>query len=205
MPEPLARETDPDLLPMREARRLAVAELAGDAPLVELTPQTASPARLREVVVEGAVVTAFETLELLPDFGEIVATLVALSAERRATVVLALPNGSHGAGRDPGAVAELRALLPEDHVTVHQLALRGSALAPADGVVAEYSLDVEVDPAAEPVAFLIAFGPRADELELTSAVVVQADVSAERAARAALEEELAALRARVAALEARPE
>jgi hypothetical protein len=211
MPEPGARDTDPDLLPLREARREAVAALAQDAPLVELTPTTARPEQLRAIVPEGAVVTAFDTIELLDDFAAVVETLIELSAERRATVVLAVPNDAYAATTatdarttwDEGAFAELRSMLPAGHVVLHQLALRGSAIAPADGVAATYTLDVEVDPGARPLAFLAAFGPRADELETSSPVVVQADLAAERAARAALRSELALLRAKVAALEAR--
>jgi hypothetical protein len=65
---------------------------------------------------------------------------------------------------------------------------------------------VELDGGAAPEAFLAGFGPRAAEvLEAAggAAVVVQADLVAERAARTALESEVQLLRAQVAALGAR--
>jgi hypothetical protein len=209
MPEPAARETDPAVLPEREARRLAVAPLASGGPLVELTPADAAPERLRAAVPQGGVVTAFETIEHLEDFAETVEALIELSAEREATVVLAVPNHAFAPAAegtrtswDEGAFAELRSLLPAGHVVLHQLALRGSAVAGADAPAGERSVVVEVDPATAPVAFLAAFGPRAGDLG-ASACVAQADLVAERAARARLQAELELLRARVAALEVR--
>lgn len=209
MPEPVARETDPALLPEREARRQAVAPLTADAPLLELTPAAAAPEVLRSAVPQGGVVTAFETIEHLEDFAETVEALIELSAERGATVVLAVPNHAFAPAAegtrtawDEGAFAELRSLLPDGHVVLHQLALRGSAVADADAPAGARAVDVDVDAAAAPVAFLAAFGPRAGELG-TSACVAQADLAGERAARARLEAELELLRARVAALEAR--
>jgi hypothetical protein len=209
MPEPAARETDPALLPEREARRLAVAPLAADVPLLELTPANAAPDALRSAVPRGGVVTAFETIEHLEDFAETVEALIELSAERDATVVLAVPNHAFAQATegtrtswDAGAFAELRSLLPEGHVVLHQLALRGSAVAQADAAPGARAVEAEVDPAGAPVAFLAAFGPRAGDLG-TAACVAQADLAGERAARARLVAELELLRARVAALEAR--
>ncbi len=65
-------------------------------------------------------------------------TLVALAAERQATVVLALPNdvvvdaaeGGRSSVWGEGAVSELRGLLPSDHVAFHLLALRGRRWSP---------------------------------------------------------------------------
>ena len=120
------------------------------------------------------------------------------------------PSGAARTSWDAGAFAELRSLLPDDHVVLHQVALRGSALVPAGrgrtprAPVA--SSTVELDGAAAPEAFLAAFGPRAAEVARrppAAAVVVQADLVAERAARTALESEVQLLRAQVAALGAR--
>jgi hypothetical protein len=138
--------------------------------------------------------------------------LVALAAERRATIVLALPNDAAtetpADGRrsvwGEGAVAELRGLLPSDHVCLHLLALRGAALVPA-GEAAELDVSVGADArVSAPTGFVLAFGPRAQRLR-TGATVAATDVSLERARDRARTAELEVLRARVAALDARPQ
>jgi hypothetical protein len=187
---------------------LDAAALAGDPP-----DGGALVAALRERTAEGAVIGCVGVLERLESFAGVVHTLVALSAERQATVVLALANdaaGSDGAagGRrsvwSEGAVAELRGLLPEDHVAFDVVALRGAALVPAGGA-AELTAEVETGPGAgAPAAFVLAFGPRAPRLAATAAIAA-ADLSAERAHERTRTAELEVLRARVAALDARPQ
>lgn len=213
MPEPLARQTDPALAPAHAARALAVAAL-GDGVLA-LGPD-ATPATIA-ALAPGSVVSAFGVVEVVDGFAALVEALIEAAAERDVTVVLAVPNhafvAASGAARtswDAGAFAELRSLLPDDHVVLHQVALRGSALAPANAAAdasgAPVELAVELDGGAAPEAFLAAFGPRAAEVVAAAAgaaVVVQADLVAERAARTALESEVQLLRAQVAALGAR--
>ncbi len=213
MPEPLARQTDPALAPAHAARALAVAALGDD--VLALGPD-ATPATIA-ALAPGSVVSAFGVVEVVDGFAALVEALIEAAAERDVTVVLAVPNhafvAASGAARtswDAGAFAELRSLLPDDHVVLHQVALRGSALAPADAAAdaagAPVELAVELDGGAAPEAFLAAFGPRAAEVVAAAAgaaVVVQADLVAERAARTALESEVQLLRAQVAALGAR--
>jgi hypothetical protein len=186
---------------------LDAAALAGDPP-----DGGALVAALRERTAEGAVIGCVGVLERLESFAGVVHTLVALAAERQATVVLALPNeaaGSDGAagGRrsvwSKGAVAELRGLLPEDHVAFDVVALRGAALVPASGS-AELTAEVETGPGAAPAAFVLAFGPRAPRLAAATAIAA-ADLSAERAHERARTAELEVLRARIAALDSRPQ
>src|SRR3954468_16704210 len=168
MPEPLARETDPALAPAHAARRLAAEALGDD--VVALGPD-ATPAAVAALPL-GAVVTAFGVLEAVDGFAALVEALIEAAAERDVTVVLAVPNhafvapsGEARTSWDAGAFAELRSLLPDDHVVLHQVALRGSALVAAegDGTGARgagrepSSPEVELDGRAAPEAFLAAF------------------------------------------------
>ena len=194
-------------------------ELAGDAPVVDARALLADSAdgdalvkALREQTEEGAVVVCAGVIERLASFAGVVHALVALAAERQATIVLALPNdaaadapaGGRRSVWSEGAVEELRGLLPSDHVFLHLLALRGAALAPA-GEAAEVDLSVDADArATAPAGFVLAFGPRAQHMR-TGATVATADVSVERAHERARTAELEVLRARVAALDARPQ
>jgi hypothetical protein len=197
----------------------AAAELAGDVPVIDAGALLADGADgdglvtgLREQTQDGAVVVCAGVIERLASFAGVVHALVALAAERQATIVLALPNdavadapaGGRRSVWGEGAVAELRGLLPADHVCLHLLALRGAALVPA-GDAAELELRVEADARANaPTGFVLAFGPRAQRLG-TGAAVAAADVSVERARDRARTAELEVLRARVAAVDARPQ
>ena len=186
---------------------LDAAALAGDPPDAD-----ALVSALREQAQEGAVIACVGVLERLSSFARVVHTLVGLAAEHQATVVLALPNdaaeaNASGARRSvwgEGAVAELRSLLPSDHVAFDLLALRGAALVPVGGT-SELSVGIEDDArAGAPAGFVLAFGPRAQRLA-PAAAVVAADLAAERAHERARTAELEVLRARVAALDARPQ
>ena len=197
----------------------AAAEVAGDVPVVDAAALLADSAdgdglvaALREQTQDGAVVVCAGVIERLASFAGVVHALVALAAERQATIVLTLPNdatadvpaGGRRSVWTEGAVAELRGLLPADHVFLHLLALRGAALVPA-GDAAELELSVTADGRANaPAGFVVAFGPRAHRLR-TAATVAAADVSVERARDRARIAELEVLRARVAALDARPQ
>jgi hypothetical protein len=221
------RDTDPAARVERDARRGLAATLepagawvdlraaggpAADDPAPEgataLTGDFSAPDELqalRDAAGEDALVTVFDTLEHLPSFVALVELLDELAEEHGATVVLSVPNdavadGARATAWGEGAFAELTSALPDGHAVWHQLAVRGSALAPAghEGLH-EGAIALAGDVA--PVAFLAAFGPRAGELR-PAVSLAQADPGAERAARRADEGELAYLRARVAALEA---
>jgi hypothetical protein len=186
---------------------LDAAALAGDPPDAD-----ALVAALREQAQDGSVIAVAGVLERLASFVGVVEALVALAVERQATVVLAVANdavtdvaaGERRSVWGYGAVAELRGLLPADHVALHVLALRGAALVPAGDAT---ELDVRVDADARatvPAAFVLAFGPRAQRLQATAAVAT-ADLSAERAHERARTAELEVLRARLAAVDPRPQ
>jgi 2-polyprenyl-3-methyl-5-hydroxy-6-metoxy-1,4-benzoquinol methylase len=133
------------------------------------------------------IVTCFEVVEHLETFVPLVEALRALG-ERGVDVVLSVPNDAFGAVENPhhrtmwgeGSFDELRRLLPEGTVLLHQLALQGSAVTPAAAEPAEQHLTVTIDAAGTvPTHFLAAFGPRAGRLALTAAIV-QNDLSAQR-------------------------
>jgi SAM-dependent methyltransferase len=183
--------------------------------LVALTADLAAPAdleRVRAQVVEAAAagrrcITCFETIEHLADFAPLVALLVELARQADCTVVLSVPNDAFWAIENPhhatawgeGAIAELRSLLPDDHVAAHQVALQGSALlraGEATNEVASVSLADGV-----PTHFVLAFGPGAEALA-AGPRVVQADLAEQRRWERQRESDLAYAEARIGALEA---
>jgi hypothetical protein len=181
-----------------EGEVVDVAALAGEAP-----DPGALVSALRDAVSPGATVLCAGVLERLTEFVSVVETLVALTTEREATVLLAVPNHTVAGDADrasawsEGAVSELRGLLPAEHVLWHQLALRGAALVPA-GEEASLTARLEVDARpAVPLSFVLVFGPNAARLR-PEAAVDPADLSAELARQRALTAELEVLRARVA-------
>jgi hypothetical protein len=186
---------------------LDAAALAGDPPDADALVEA-----LRVRAQADSVIACVGVLERLGSFVGVVEALVALAAERQATVVLAVANhavteaapGEHQSVWGEGAVAELRGLLPADHVALRLLALRGAALVPA-GAAVEVGVSVDADArAAVPAGFVLAFGPGARRLQATAAVAT-ADLSTERAHERARTAELEVLRARLAALDPRPE
>jgi hypothetical protein len=183
-----------------------VAELAGEDPVLDLgalareRPQAALILAAVRAHERAPVIACTGVLERLADFVDVVEALVATAAEHDATVVLDVPNHTAvEAGATPsvwgdGALEELRGLLPADHVVLHEVALRGAALVPQGGRV-ELPLVVAVDAEdAVPVAFVVAFGPRAARL-LPAADVAPAGLLAERAYERARTAELEVLRA----------
>ncbi len=186
------------------------AAVAGAGEVVDVSALTADApapaalvAALRDRVSPGATVLCAGVLERLAEFVSIVEALVALAAEREATVLLVVPNHAVAGEAErasvwgEGAISELRGLLPADHVLWHQLPLRGAVLVP-EGEEASLTAQLEVDgrPAA-PVNFVLAFGANAPRLR-PDAAVDPANLSAELARRRALTAELEVLRARVA-------
>jgi hypothetical protein len=134
---------------------------------------------------ESTVVTCFEVIEHLEDFVPLITMLVELEAGG-ATVVLSVPNDAFWNMRNPyhlakwgeGAMAELRSVLPESHIVLHQVALSGSAVVPER---AEERLDVAVHVQATgpPTHFIVAMGAQADRVR-PGAQVAQVDVAAQR-------------------------
>lgn len=182
--------------------------------LATLAADLADPeavARVRERLLETApgrrCVTCFETLEHLASFAPLVTLLVELAEEHGFTVVLSVPNDAFWAIENPfhasawgeGAVAELRSLLPADHVAAEQVALQGSALVRA-GAEANEVASVAIG-AGVPSHFVLAFGPGADELA-AGPRVVQADLAQQRRWERQRESDLAYAEARVGELEA---
>jgi SAM-dependent methyltransferase len=160
---------------------------------------------VRAAIDEGAVVTCFETVEHLAVFIDLVELLVELAAERGVTAVLSVPNDAFTGVDNPhhmttwgdGAVAELRGLLPEDHVVAHQLALAGSVMAVGEEP-RSHAIDVATTaPQAPPTHFIIAFGPRIAELE-GAAAAAQVDAAAQRAWERQRSADLAYFRVRTA-------
>jgi hypothetical protein len=184
---------------------LDAAALAGDPPDADALVEA-----LREQAREGSVIACVGVLERLASFAGVVHALVA-AAERQATVILALPNdavaeaatGERRSVWGDGAVAELRGLLPTDHVAFNLLALRGAALVPVGAEVC-VNVGVEATRAVAPAGFVLAFGPQAQQLQ-AAASVVAADLTAERSHERARTAELEVLRARLATLDARPQ
>lgn len=148
-------------------------------------------AAVRDALAAGEgplVVTCLETLAQLTDFAPLVALLTELAAQPGCTVVLSVPNDDYWALENPhaatawgaGAVAELRTLLPDGHVVLHQVALQGSAIAPAEAS-ADAQAAVALAPGV-PSHLLLAFGAAAAQLGATGPAtrVVQSDVEAQR-------------------------
>jgi hypothetical protein len=184
---------------------LDAAALAGDPPDADALVEA-----LREQAREGSIIACVGVLERLASFAGVVHALVA-AAERQATVILGLPNdavaeaatGERRSVWGDGAVAELRGLLPTDHVAFNLLALRGAALVPV-GAEVGVNVGVEATRAVTPAGFVLAFGPQAQQLQ-AAASVVAADLTAERSHERARTAELEVLRARLATLDARPQ
>lgn len=167
---------------------------------------TADLERLREVLTAGdaggGCLTAFEVVEHLADFVPMIDLLLELAEERNFTSVLSVPNDAFWAIENPyhltkwgeGAFDELRRLLPESHLVIHQHALHGS-VAVVEGSEQEPRM-VHFEPAAAPVPthFLVAFGPEAERLR-GAADVADADLLEQRRWERQRESDLAHLQA----------
>lgn len=183
--------------------------------LTGLTADLSDPAQLehlRSLLQDAApqgrrCITCFETLEHLASFAPLVALLVELAQQDDCTVVLSVPNDAFWAIQNPhhatawgeGAVAELRSLLPADHVVAYQVALQGSALVRADETTSEVASVALSD--GVPTHILIAFGPDAERLGAAPRVV-QADLAEQRRWERQRESDLAYAEARIGELEA---
>jgi methyltransferase family protein len=142
--------------------------------------------RVTSALLDGSrgprVVTCFEVVEHLSTFVPLIEALTALEHDRGVDVVLSVPNDAFWAIQNPhhqtmwseGAFQELRGLLPESAVVMHQVALAGSVVVPIDTEGAgrdEFEGSVVVDAAAAvPTHLLAAFGPRAARLAATISI-----------------------------------
>lgn len=166
----------------------AIAEAQRTISAREVVPVTADLtdveqlARIRTALLDAApegcrTVTCFEVIEHLSTFAPLVELLAGLATEDGCSVVASVPNDAFWAIESPhhqtrwgeGAVAELRSLLPDDHVLLHQVALQGSALVRAG----ETATEVASVSIAEGVAshFIVAFGPHLDAVAAGPRVV----------------------------------
>jgi hypothetical protein len=231
MSEPSPSDVPTTVSALRRARHAAVAPLASAGLWIELRaaagPAAGDPApagataivgdlgdpevhaRIRAAATGETLVTAFDALEHTPAFAPLLELLLELARDHGATVLLAVPNDDVGGGAPPerptvwgtGGVAELRSLLPADHRLLVQVALTGAAVVP-DGGAPERQVPITLDASVTPVAHLLAFGPRAGQLD-TAAVAEVADAAAGHAAARATRAELEVLRAEVALLRER--
>lgn len=149
-------------------------------------------------VPEGALVTCFDVLDRAERIAPVVESLLLAARERGATVVVSVPNdalgGVGGASTwGEGSVAELRSLLPGDHVVAGVFELAGSAIV-REG--APESVEVRGTPSGAPAGWLLAFGPHAGLLAAPAAVE-PVDRAERRRAERALITELEALRSAV--------
>jgi len=146
-------------------------------------------AAVRAAVLEGPApraITCFEVLEHLRDLAGVVELLVELATEHETTVVLSVPNDAFWAIENPyhettwssAGFAELRALLPKNHVFAEQMPLRGSRME-VHGAADHEPAGVEPHEGAVASHFLAGFGPAAAQLR-GAALVFEADQRAER-------------------------
>lgn len=147
--------------------------------------------RLEQLVTAASgdrCITAFEVVEHLSGFSELVTRLSRLSDEQGFDVLLSVPNDAFWSIHNPAhetmwsgeALDELRGLLPAEHVVARQLPLHGSSICPLDGEEqARFDLSVDVSPDNVPSHHLVAFGPRAGSLT-GLASVVQTDLDEQR-------------------------
>ena len=194
----------------------AAAEAARHVPAADATPHRADLASeddlaaLRAAIGETAtgVITGFEVVEHLGTFIPLVELLNELAD--RFTVILSVPNDAFWSLENPyhktmwgeGAFEELRSLLPEGHVVIHQVVLQGSATAVLEPDRAELAVPVGADAAGVPSHFLVAYGPRASELRPTAAVA-QTDIDEHRRWERQRESDLAFLSTDVRVMAAR--
>ena len=130
--------------------------------------------------------TCFEVIEHLSDFVPLVAWLGDMAGEG-ATVAISVPNDVFTSVKNPyhvtmwgsSTVAELRGILPPDHVVAVQTALEGSIIDCGAPVPAEVTISPERPVDVVPLQYLMGFGPGVGLLGPT-AVVLPSDVAARR-------------------------
>lgn len=174
-----------------EAVSAAAREFA-DSECATLTADLGSAddlARVREhLATDGdTVVTCFEVIEHLETFQPLLTLLIELAQRQEATVLLSVPNDAfwsienpfHKAVWGPGAMEELRRLLPDGHVILKQRALQGSAILAEDAGRETFELTAEIEPGGAPTHFLVAMGPAAGRVA-PRACAVPTDLDGQR-------------------------
>ena len=119
----------------------------------------------------GTCITCFETIEHLESFVPLVKLLVE-RAGAGDTILLSVPNDAltgvqnpfHLASWGEAALAELRTMLPPDHVVLEQLSLVGSVLHGRDEPPRKERVEVALEPVAGVSHLLLTFGARAGEV-----------------------------------------
>jgi hypothetical protein len=165
---------------------------------------------VRAAVLDGPApraITCFEVLEHVRDLPAVVELLLELATEHDTTVILSVPNDAFGAIENPfhetvwsaAAFAELRAMLPDDHVFAEQVPLRGSRLQ-VRGAQPPAPTAVRPHEGAVPSHFVAAFGPAAGRLR-AAATIFEADQRGERGWTRQRESDLAYFEVRTAELE----
>jgi SAM-dependent methyltransferase len=154
----------------RELSMPAAAQIAGNLADVQVL-QAVGDALLAHG--QERVVTCFEVVEHLPAFLPLIQWSHQMALEHRVTFVLSVPNDAFWSIENPhhvsawseGAFEELRRMLPAEQTLLRQVSLTGSAIIDWDAASAERGVGVSAG-GAEAVAthFLVAFGPRHDEV-----------------------------------------
>ncbi|HEV7804251.1 MAG TPA: methyltransferase domain-containing protein [Solirubrobacteraceae bacterium] len=166
---------------------------------------------VRAAVLDGPApraITCLEVLEHVRELPAVVELLLELAAEHDTTVILSVPNDAFGAIENPfhetvwsaKAFAELRAMLPDDHVFAEQVPLRGSRMQVRGADLSE-PLAVQPHEGAVPSHFVAAFGPDATRLR-TAATIFESDARGERSWTRRRESDLAYLEVKLAFSEA---
>lgn len=181
-PRVVLTDIDPDALAGAVERLERSRDGAGDgagvgsgieSEVVDLTSPLALDGLCRRLE-EGPgplVVTCFEVIEHLPTFVPLVTTLLELG-RHGATVVVSAPNDAFSGVTNPfhvtswgsSSVAELRQMLPADHVVAHQVSLEGTAVAVPGQPLAAPLLAPDGQFDVPPLAYLLAWGPAAAAL-----------------------------------------
>lgn len=149
-------------------------------------------------IPEGALVTCFDVLDRTEHIAPVVDALLSAARQRSATVVVGVPNDALGgvggaSAWGEGSLAELRSLLPAEHVVAGIYELRGAAIV-RDCAEAPETVSVQGTPDGAPSGWLLAFGQHADALG-GAAAAAPIDRAEQRRWERAREGELEALRA----------
>ena len=185
------------------------AETVAAAETVPLVGDLSSPETLERVAallleVDGRrTTTCFEVVEHLETFVPLIGWAVELARVGSVTFVMSVPNDAFWAIENPyhrtawgeGAFAELRSLLPPEHVVLCQVALAGSTIQHESRSRTD-AAQLAIEPGTNdgpPTHFIVAIGPDVDDLA-DVASVAHADALAQRQFERKRESDLAYLR-----------
>lgn len=133
-------------------------------------------------------ITCFETVEHLSTFVPLLNLLTTLANTNETTVLISVPNDEFWAIENPhhvttwgeGAFAELKSLLPKEHVIAHQTSLAGSSILTNQHEEVDSWQAPELAFSRVPTHFLAGFGPQHNELHKTMQQVTQVDPTEQR-------------------------